>query len=201
MKMRRIFVALLPAIVAVPACVPWVQNVAKMRGPVADSSRFFSTSSDVLVLPIWDEANGDCTIRRPFVTPASSLNTLHEQPKPRKRLGWLGIDGHGPSHYRGIHGFIVVGANGLVVWVGSTESRVAGTLTDDELATLVVDLTRRHDVRAFDRLQRASAGSLETAFPSAMCRDEPIGLHGSQSDRSAAIGFLRSRHNPRDGET
>ena len=104
----------------------------------------------------------------------------------------MGIDGHGPGHHRGITGFIVIGADGKVVWTEQAEVRLAGTLSKRELVALISELRGEHRLRAFDRLQSIGAGSLETAFPGLLCTEEPIGLKAARDERLGAVKFLES---------
>ena len=184
MKIHRLIVGLCLS-VSLYGCVPWVSNVARLYHPVGDASQYFQSESKVLVLPVWDESDGECNIRSPFVLPVSSLFDLHKEVRPRRMLGMMGFDGHGPDHYRGITGFIVVGAEGRVVWTEQREARHAGILSAPEFTSLVFDIRNKSRKSAFERLQ-----GRRTNFPGILCENEPIGLEATKSERVDVLKYI-----------
>ena len=172
------------------SCVPWVSDVARQRHPIADSSSLFPDSGHALVFPIWVEKNDECNVRRPFVLPVSSLDELHDNVPSRRMLGLMGLDGHGPSHWRGITGFAVLGAKGRVVWAHQSGARVVGTVSEGELSTLLADLRDASIFRSFERLQKIGPHTVRDVFLGMSCEQSPLGLTATTNDRLKAITFV-----------
>jgi hypothetical protein len=174
------------------ACVPWVSDVSRLHHPIADPSEFFDASGTVLVLPVWDEANGDCSIRGPLVLQTTSLATLQDAPKSRRMLGTMGFDGHGPAHYRGIQGFIVIGAQGQVAWAHQLNASLAGFLDQEMLQQLSDEIRKGHEIRALDRLRGRDMTNPGDSFPGLLCVVDPIGFVAKKGERRAAVQFLET---------
>ena len=166
-------------------CIPWAQNLTgtpKLPNAVV---QYFDPSKKVLVLPVWYD-NGPCNIRGPVVLLGGSLSDLEEYLEPRWRLGVMGIDGHGPSHYRSISGFLLVSADGTMVWTSHLSPITKGVLSIQLRSDLSSALSASGTVRPGD-----FGGSSTEPFFGWACAQGAIGIKVNAEQRELAAGFLQ----------
>jgi hypothetical protein len=166
-------------------CIPWAQNLTRMPPKLPDeAAQHFNPSERVLVLPVWYD-NGPCNIRGPLVLLANSLEQLNEQLKPRWRLGVMGIDGHGPSHYRSITAFVLVGADGSIMSTSRLSPIVTGALTAQLRSELLGALSTKGTIRS-----GAFSESSKQPFFGWACAQGDIGTKLDSDERKLAAEFL-----------
>ena len=150
-----------------------------------EAVQYFDPGKTVLVLPVWYD-NGPCNIRGPVVLMADALGELDEHLKPRWRLGVMGIDGHGPSHYRSITGFLLVGADGNMVWASRRSPISTGVLTIQLRSDLSSALSANGTIRRAD-----FRGSGAEPFFGWACAQGDIGSKLEADERRLAAEFLQ----------
>src|SRR5262245_59730759 len=169
------------------SCVPWVENVAKWHGSPPDLTTLCTPDEEVLVLPVWYDA-GPCNVRDPLELSVAELVELPQRLQPRYRLGLMGIDGHGPSHFRSIVGVLVITRDGLLVWSDGGATPVA-YLTDDLLKGFRATFAHGSDLSLKALFEGRSPHLRDSSFWGT-CGMKNVGLPLSSTDRQLVLSFL-----------
>ncbi len=158
----------------------------------------FAAHESVLVWTVWYD-NERCNIRSPRILEGSQLPAIREHLTSRWWLGFMGYDGHGPSHFRNLTGFVIVGESGMMLWHHSgdlqREVQMTPKLSDDLVDEIELggdQLAALQRLRGSRSERRDAARTREEIFLGWSCESRrPVGFRVKKDERHLSERFLR----------
>ena len=169
---RLTVVALILGGLTIPACVPRIANLSKGDSVPEVVALHTPAESGILVLPLWSEGQG-YRFRDPYIVPASSIGTPDADVPRRMGFYFDWFVCGGPNKY--VVGYLVVTESGRFIW-----SRYGGDRISEFSSVLGRELA-----------ELLSGHAVGPALQELMqYGDVRVGVHASQEERTAALGFL-----------